>query len=143
MIPTHVIIHCSATQDSGTVSWQAIRRYHTGTLGWSDIGYHFGVELVGKTYEVLAGRPIDRKGAHCRAAGMNNNALGICFVGDYDHEPPPPEMLALGARYVAGLCRAFRIPAKYVIGHRDVEDRKTCPGLKFDMDAFRDLLRGQ
>jgi len=142
MKPEYIVMHCSATEDSGTVSWQAIRRYHTGTLGWSDIGYHFGLELVGDQFEVLAGRPPSKKGAHCKAAGMNSRSIGVCFVGDYDTAKPPPEMVALGANYVAGLCETLGIPVENVIGHSEVEDRKTCPGLMFDMDDFRKTVEG-
>ena len=134
MIPTAIIIHCSATKDSGTVSWSAIRRYHTEVRGWQDIGYHAGIELVGETdYEVFLGRPWDKQGAHCRAEGMNGHSLGVCFVGDYDKEPPPTRMLEIGAKHIAAMCRIFKISTRDIYMHRDFEKNKTCPGLKFDM----------
>jgi N-acetylmuramoyl-L-alanine amidase len=145
MIPTAIIIHCSATKDSGTVSWAAIRRYHTQVRGWRDIGYHMGVELVTNstgqsTYEAFLGRSWVRQGAHCRAEGMNGRSLGVCFVGDYDQVPPPTEMLAVGARHIAAMCRIFNILPVSIYGHRDFEFSKTCPGLMFNVDNLRWLV---
>lgn len=144
MKPVCVIVHCSATKDSGTVSWSAIRRYHTETLGWRDIGYHVGIEKVTdaagrSTYETFLGRPLTMQGAHCAAQGMNSRSLGVCFVGDYDNEPPPFEMIKTGARHLAALCRVFNIPVDSIYGHRDFDKGKTCPGLKFDMKELRQL----
>ena len=56
MTPQMIILHHSLTADTHTVSWGAIRRYHTKTLGWRDIGYHFGLELARNHVEVLMGR---------------------------------------------------------------------------------------
>lgn len=140
MKPNSIIVHCSATKDSGTVSWAAIREYHTKTLGWSDIGYHFGIERVGDQYEMLAGRPINVQGAHCRAGGMNAMSLGVCFIGDYDTEPPPDEMIAIGAKYIAGLCDGLIISPNRIYGHRNFEENKTCPGKMFDVDKLVSLV---
>ena len=147
MNKTHVVIHHSATADSGTVSWNAIRRYHK-SLGWRDIGYHLGIELItdgaGQShYEALLGRPILDDGAHCYQWGMNKVGLGVVFVGDYDAAPPPEEMLLFAAPHVKSIMDVFNIPANrhYVLGHREFAP-KTCPGKHFDLDKFARMLRG-
>lgn len=140
MEPTHIVIHCSATRDSSSVSWSAIRRYHTKTLRWSAIGYHFGIEQVGNGFEILTGRMPDRQGAHCRARGMNRHAIGICCVGDFDKQIVPSGQWNKCVELVQYLMRQFNIPRENVIGHREVESRKTCPGTLFDIARFRRSL---
>jgi N-acetylmuramoyl-L-alanine amidase len=138
--PTYIVLHCSETKDSGTVSWGAIRRYHTSVLGWDDIGYHFGVERVGEDFEVLLGRLPNIHGAHCKAAGMNGKSLGICCVGSFSGESVPEQQWLLALRLARYLMAAYMIPADKVIGHREVEAAKTCPGAWFNMDKFRGEL---
>jgi hypothetical protein len=138
MNPTRIILHCSATEDGRTVSWGAIRRYHVEQRGWADIGYHFGVELVNEGYEILLGRFPDQTGAHC--LGQNFDSLGICFVGEFDELSPPPAQWRRGIGLTAWLCRRYLIPADRVFGHRQFEPAKTCPGLAFDLDLFRNEL---
>ncbi len=136
MTPTHIALHHSLTPDSGTVSWDAIRRYHK-SKGWRDIGYHFGIEDIGGQYEILTGRMMTETGAHC--IGLNQHSLGIVFVGDFDNHAPPDEQWKLGVRLVKSLITVFNIPVSSIIGHRDRAD-KTCPGRCFDMAKFRNEL---
>jgi len=139
MIPKRVIMHCSDTKDSGTVSWDAIRRYHIEVNGWSDIGYHYGVELVGDQYLWMPGRPEVTIGAHCR--GENHDSIGVCLVGKFDAEPPPDPQLASAAELVARICWSWYIdPATQIFCHRDFDRKKTCPGRMFDLDRFRSLV---
>ena len=137
MIPKYVIIHHSLTKDSGTVSWDAIRKYHTKTLGWNAIGYHWGIELVNKHYEIIAGRISDRVGAH--VIGMNSKSIGICFIGNYDIDKVPKDMWAAGLRLVNWLQRIYNISNLNVKGHKEFAN-KTCPGRNFDLDLFRSNL---
>lgn len=132
-----IILHHSLTKDSKTVSWQAIRRYHKDQLGWSDIGYHFGIEKINNTYEILIGRTIDVIGAH--AKGYNKHSIGICFVGNFDYKPPSLDQLSAGLKLVKSLCKQFKIDVDKVYGHCKVST-KTCPGSHFDISGFRSDL---
>jgi N-acetyl-anhydromuramyl-L-alanine amidase AmpD len=136
IVPEAIIIHHSLTKDSDTVSWSAIRRFHLSN-GWSDIGYHFGIEKVNETYEVLMGRMPNKKGAHCKEQGMNSKSIGVCFVGNYDIEVPPPEVWTMGIRLVRWLMGEFEIKWQEVYGHTEFATHKSCPGKMFDMDLFR------
>ena len=138
MKPKYIIIHHSLTKDSGTLSWGAIRRYHLGH-NWNDIGYHYGIEMIQDSYEILVGRVEDIAGAHCK--GMNSKSIGICCVGNFDDKPMPYEQ----ERKLLTLCRSlvdrYRIPIDNVLGHREVTNfDRTCPGRMFNMEVFRGRL---
>lgn len=130
MRPSKIIVHHSLTEDSGTVSWGAIRNYHVNTKEWRDIGYHAGVEKVQSGrhsyYEVLLGRPWYMPGAH--TIGQNDNSLGICFVGNYDFKSPSEEMLMVGGRLISMWMRIFDIPSSEIYRHSNFAPHKTCPG---------------
>jgi N-acetylmuramoyl-L-alanine amidase len=138
---THLIIHHSLTADSGTVSWSAIERYHVQTNHWSDIGYHYGVELAGTDYVALVGRSEVEVAAACKEAHMNQLGIHICCVGNYDLLPPRLLMLdVLVHRLVKPLMVRYGIPKANIVGHRDFAPYKTCPGKWFDLESIRELI---
>ncbi len=137
--PNKIIIHHSATKDSGTVSWGAIRRYHRSVRGWTDVGYHAGCEDINGQYECLYGRPWHIEGAHTQ--GHNRDSLGFCFVGDYDVvEPEMAMMLEAVVRVIAPWALQFDIGHNNVRGHNEFSS-KTCPGALFPMDLLREMVR--
>lgn len=136
---TRIVIHNSATQDSGTVSWNAIRKYHMTVKGFESIGYHAGAELVGDRYEVLMGRPLRRRGAH--AIGANHDSIGLCLIGDFSVKPPPREQLIVAAEFCADMCAVFDISTASIHGHSDVSEGRTCPGAAFPWEGFIALVR--
>ncbi len=140
MTPEKIILHHSATADSETVSWGAIRRYHVNECAWGDIGYHFGIEYVGGDPEILIGRMPDQDGAHTK--GENQRALGICFVGNFDTHTPSDAIWQAGLKLVRWLCAQYGIPYQKVYGHNAFAN-KTCPGTMFSVEKFRaDLAKG-
>jgi len=133
--PKFIILHHSLTKDGKTVSANAIRKYHTEVMGWDDVGYNSISELVNDEYEILIGRMLNEQGAHCR--GHNHNTYGHCIVGNYDIDEVPPEMWMLNLKWVRSLCDVFDIPEENVLGHREFDSSKTCPGEKFNLKGFR------
>jgi hypothetical protein len=133
MQATKIVIHHSASMDQKTYNWSAIKRYHTETLHWLDVGYHAGIEFIDDDYFALFGRPWDMDGAH--TVGQNHIALGLCFVGNYSLYEPDDEMLLLGAKVVKLWRRLYNIPLSAVHKHSEYAN-KECPGLKFPWVKF-------
>lgn len=135
----YIVIHHSLTKDTRTLSWRAIRAYHKAVRGWTDIGYHVGIEFVDHYMEVLIGRPWHRAGAH--APGRNRDSLGVCLVGDFNKRPPNAQEWTVAVDTVIWICKIFAIPATRVLGHREATKNRTCPGAMFDMDKFRKAVK--
>ncbi len=130
MIWQGICIHHSATADSASSSWEAIRRYHIEHNGWDEIGYHYGIEDVYGTLRMRIGRPLSIPGAH--AVGLNATHIGICMVGNFDRDLPSMSRLDYLALVIADIARNYRleISPETIKYHRDVAD-KTCPGYLF------------
>ena len=149
-IPTHIMLHHSLTADSLTVSWVAIQKYHIETQGWRDIGYHAGVELVTSPsdtslwkyrYQALKGRSEHEQAAACPQGNMNSIALHVCCIGNFDLVGPYPDLLdCLVNRVLLDWMRRYGIPKENIVGHRDYNSAKTCPGKLFDIDLVRRLV---
>jgi N-acetylmuramoyl-L-alanine amidase len=141
MIPEYVMLHHSLTKDGDTVSWPAIRRYHKDVKGWRDIGYHFGIERVTSgglpSWEILVGRHWTQRGAHCPQGAMNRKAVAICIVGNFDLIPVPDGQWQAATQFVAFLLRRFELTPSRIVGHREYNSAKTCPGTQFNLDKFR------
>jgi len=150
----YIVIHHSATKDSRTGrATEAIRRYHIEQKGWRDIGYHYLIEYLPDGLPTLrTGRGLSEIGAHVYIKDIdqpwyfNQNAIGICIVGDFDRARPPEDKLKFTAQLVRQLMWLCEIPKEDVIGHGEAHERKgsrlirTCPGNLFNMDKFRALL---
>lgn len=80
-----IILHCTATPEGRDVSVDTIRQWHLDR-GWSDIGYHYIIDIEGNLHE---GRPVERQGAHVR--GHNKGSIGITYVGGVDSNMNPKD----------------------------------------------------
>lgn len=136
-----IMVHHSLTKDSETVSWGAIERYHRETNGWSDIGYHYGVENIAGDQYAVVGRPEHRPAAACPQQEMNRLAIHVCCVGNFDLVAPAPAMLQIfKTRILIPVMDRYGVTPDRIVGHHDYNPAKSCPGTKFDLAALRSLI---
>ena len=123
-------------------------RYHTKSLGWSDLAYNFLVDKFGRIWEGRAGGVARNvRGAH--TLGFNSDSCGIAAIGNYEQVQAPDAVVrgvaAVAAwkldlhgrkargrttvrsegsdRYRSGAMATLRV----IDGHRDTNDT-SCPG---------------
>ncbi len=148
-------VHVHHTVNSNTYSRtdvpgliRGMYRYHTQSLGWSDIGYNFLVDRFGRIWVGRAGgpgRPV--RGAH--TLGFNHASTGVSVIGNYESAFASKAVLAAIARVAAwkldkydrdprGRIRVrsegsdrYRsgqvVTLRVIDGHRDTNDT-ACPG---------------
>ena len=86
-IVKEIIIHCSATREGQDVPVETIRDWHVNSRGWSDIGYHFYIELDGT---IKKGRDIDRVGAHCKSHNRHCQSRSVARQSCAPSRPERP-----------------------------------------------------
>jgi uncharacterized protein with LGFP repeats len=129
---------------------RGIYRYHTHSLGWSDIGYNFLVDRFGRIW-VGRGGGASRsvRGAH--TLGFNSTSTGVAVIGNFEAATPSVKVIGALARisgwklhthdrnptgrvrvyshgsdrYAAG--RTVTLPT--IDGHRDTS-QTACPGAR-------------
>lgn len=131
-----IIVHCTATPEYKHYTVTDIRRWHTtpvskGGRGWSDIGYHYVVDLDGTVEE---GRDVDISGAHC--VGHNTHSIGVCYVGGMTMDNKQSKDTRTELQKNALLSLLIDLKKIYrnasIHGHRDFAN-KDCPS--FDATA--------
>lgn len=138
----YIIIHHSATDEGSSLSFD---KYHQGK-GWEGIGYHFVIDNGTKEkqdgqIEVSPRWIKQENGSHCRAGNMNERAIGICLVGNFNQERVSSKQLD-ALVYLANILRKYyKIPLKKIIGHNQVQGARTeCPGRNFPWARFKNRL---
>ena len=120
-----LIVHCSATREGHNIPIETIRKWHVEGRGWSDIGYHFYIDLEGNIFK---GRDIAKMGAHCK--GHNRNSIGICYCGGVEADGKTPKDTRNYQQIEALLCVLRTLKAMYpeamIHSHNDFAN-KACP----------------
>ena len=119
-----IIVHCSATPEGRDVKIETIKNWHVKDNGWSDIGYHWVIDIHGKLHK---GRDESISGAH--AKGHNIRSIGVCYVGGVDSSMKAKDTRTDTQKETLR-CLLIdllqRYPKAEIIGHKDVSN-KDCP----------------
>ena len=122
---TLIIIHCSATPQGSSLSFEECRRDHIMHRHFRDIGYHYYITRDGVVHE---GRPIEKVGAHCE--GHNSHSIGVCYEGGLDANRKPADTRTDAQRKaLKSLIEDLhqRFPKALIVGHHDLNPAKACP----------------
>ncbi|MCX8129790.1 MAG: peptidoglycan recognition protein family protein [Clostridia bacterium] len=130
--PKSIIIHHSLTKDGKVVDWTAITKYHIEHNGWSNNGYHWGIERVGDKWVIQKGRAENVQGAHTKEQGMNVKSIGICVVGNYDIDDLPKQAFDLLVSLIKDINKRYK-KSFPIESHNKYAKYKTCPGKKFPL----------
>ena len=142
-----IVIHHSAT-DTGNVA--SIDDYHRRNNGWDGIGYDFligngsgcGNGEVDSTFRWTG----QKTGAHCKTDASNwanEDAIGICLVGNFDHSRPSSAQMTSLMKLVRFLSERYNIPASRIYGHNSTPGHSTttsCPGRNFPLSYVKTHL---
>lgn len=122
--PNEIIVHCSDTRTDQRFTVNDIRSWHVDGNGWSDIGYHYYIDLEGVCHN---GRSIYLNGAHCKG---HNDTIGVCFEGGKlpnGEKWDKPNMKQLRAWGSLKANLEFTLGTKFIVSGHYEYSSKTCP----------------
>jgi len=143
--------------------WKRIVIHHSGTTQASIRGmtyYHLKVRHMehGLAYHFVIGnghgfgdgkifvgdrwkKQLD--GGHLASAAQNHYSIGICLVGDFDHQRPTARQLKSLTALVEALLKRCKLGVSAVVTHRQINVKPTrCPGKNFPFTTLKRHLTG-
>lgn len=140
-----IIDHHSSTKMPMTdeEAIELIRSIHAAHIrkGNRGIDYNF---LVAGNGSVFDGRGLKYEGGHVlnggKSTGMNARSVGICALGDFEHNQMPEAMKDGLKRINRDVAQQYGITE--IIKHKDVKDTD-CPGQYFPFDEIKEYALGQ
>ncbi len=138
----HIVIHHSASDAGNAEVFDAWHRQRGLRFG---LAYHFvigngkgsgdGAVEIGNRWEKQLW------GAHVKNRTWNLHSIGICLVGNFEHDSPTPRQISRLEKLILELSETYGIEVSEMKGHKEVPGEHTlCPGSRFDLDAFRSGL---
>jgi hypothetical protein len=111
-----IVVHHSASP--AHVTPEAIAKYHVDVRGYPGIAYHYLV-YPDRVFQVNPVMTITWHAGDGTGDERNENTygIGICLVGNFNSEPPPPEQIDRAARLIDYLCDRYGITR--IIGHKE------------------------
>ena len=98
--------------------------------------YHWMIKPSGEAVRLLDDNNI---GWHAGNWDVNKKSIGIALAGNFDNNSPPENQ-------IEGLAKLIRdeysfIKPQQILGHYEINSRKTCPGLTFN-NSWREIVIG-
>lgn len=143
---TAIVIHHSATESGNAAIFD---RMHREENHWDGVGYDF---VIGNDtnsgdgqIEVTFRWRNQKTGAHCGGTPenwANEEGIGICLVGNFDHATPTSRQMQSLAKLVRFLQNRYGIPTNRIYGHKNTPGARVtaCPGARFSMTRFKRML---
>lgn len=138
----YVVVHHSGTPSGNA---KIFDYFHRNIRGMENgLAYHF---VIGNGHdsgdgEIEVGDRWMRQiqGGHLRSDELNEIALGICFVGDFNSERPTKKQIAAAIELITYLNQRCGTPPIFK-AHREINPKPTeCPGTNFPIKAFHQLF---
>jgi hypothetical protein len=132
--PKYITIHHSGViidqnKPNYDSDYNSVKKYHIEVKKWDGIGYHFLIAPNGKIY---TGRPITKKGAHCKV--LNRGNIGICLFGNFNKQQPTEKQTQSLRKLVKQLKTEYKT-IKKVKKHSDFMDTE-CPGKNINLKTL-------
>lgn len=103
---------------------RALQKWSRGVRNWSDIPYHYVIDLQGRIYEA---RPLGIAGDTNTRYDTAGHAL-IQVVGNLDEVEPTPAQLEGVVQLLSSLAIRHGLTEQAIAGHRDFATDTICPG---------------
>jgi len=144
---TAIVIHHSGTSNGNAAIFD---KWHRQGNSWDGVGYDFvignGSDSSDGEVEVTFRWSEQRTGAHCRTPDnwANENAVGICLVGDFNNIVPSSRQMQSLVKLVGFLQSRYGIPKSRIYGHNTTPGARVtdCPGKRFPMARLKSMLPG-
>ena len=99
--------------------------------------YHWIIKPNGEAVRLLEDKNI---GWHAGNWEVNKRSMGVTLAGNFDNTPPPENQ-------IEGLTKLIRdeyafINPQKILGHYEINSRKTCPGITFT-NSWREKVIGK
>lgn len=139
----YLCIHHTAVVNNGSPQLYAVNRYHRekwnmlSRLGWY-VGYTYFIDVDGTVTQTRAWteETAANKGHNCDVP-ERCDTISVCLADNYN------ESVSVAFRQLLPLERLIKDIRKHypnikVVGHRDLQEGRTCPGINIDATDFED-----
>ena len=142
---TAIVIHHSGTNEGNAAIFD---KWHREGNHWEGIGYDFvignGTDSGNGQVEVTFRWRQQVAGAHCKTPDnwANLNAVGICLVGNFNHNQPTRRQMQSLVKLIRFLQSRYNIPTNRIYGHNTTPGARItdCPGRGFPMSRLKSML---